>query len=888
MKKLLAFLLILITLQGYSQQIVPVTITSRPSYNGDINTSWFLADVSSTQTRKVSGATILQTAVKYQDSSVYATFWRLYKVKDSLLLLFYTKSESDTRYIQTETDPVWSAAAINYFTKTQSDARYLQTFTETDPTVPGNVKSISTIDISNWNSAFGWGNHASVGYAPLASPALTGVPTAPTATAGTNTTQIATTAFVQGAISGSTAGVASFNGRAGTVVPVSGDYSFAQIASKPTTIGGYGITDAFTKSAADGFYSPLGHTHTFASLTSKPTTIAGYGITDAFTQSAADGLYSALGHTHTFASLTSKPTTIAGYGITDAFTQSAADALYSPLSHTHTFASLTSKPITLSGYGITDGENTANKATSLASPDNTKYPTTLAVSNAIPTNNNQLTNGSNYITQASALSPSTTSIQDGYFGTIKLKDVTNPSHYLTIDNNEDLTANHFFHIVTGNADRTLTLNGNATVSNTNTGDQTITLGNDLSGSGSSTVNATIVSGAVTLGKMANLVANSIIGNNTGVGATPIALTPAQVKTLLAISESDVVNLTSDLASKVTGVSVASANGFAGTATSTTTPQITISTSINGILKGNGTSISSATSGTDYAPGTSSLSTGILKSTTSTGALTIAVAGDFPTLNQNTTGTASNITGVLNATSFPALTGDVTTSSGSLATAIGANKVTSAMLRQGVARSVVGVSGNASNNEADIQAGADNQFLSQKSSVLGFNEFGGQTSIVAASAAINTTETIITQKSIAASQLIAGTTYRVTAYGTCTSTVVNASNFRLRLGTAGTVSDPVVSVITPTSAASGTTVPFKIEMLVTIRTTGSGTGTTSGMGVLENNGITGVSATTLVVGANTTTSALNTTVANTISLTYSSAATTTTSTFQLATIEIVKM
>lgn len=38
--------------------------------------------------------------------------------------------------------------------------------------------------------------------APLASPALTGEPTAPTATAGTNTTQIATTAFVQTAISG--------------------------------------------------------------------------------------------------------------------------------------------------------------------------------------------------------------------------------------------------------------------------------------------------------------------------------------------------------------------------------------------------------------------------------------------------------------------------------------------------------------------------------------------------------------------------------------------------------------------------------------------------------------------------------------------------------------
>lgn len=39
-------------------------------------------------------------------------------------------------------------------------------------------------------------------YAPLASPAFTGTPTAPTATSGTNTTQIATTAFVQDAVSG--------------------------------------------------------------------------------------------------------------------------------------------------------------------------------------------------------------------------------------------------------------------------------------------------------------------------------------------------------------------------------------------------------------------------------------------------------------------------------------------------------------------------------------------------------------------------------------------------------------------------------------------------------------------------------------------------------------
>jgi hypothetical protein len=51
---------------------------------------------------------------------------------------------------------------------------------------------------------------------------------------------------------------------------------------------------------------------------------------------------------------------------------------------------------------------------------------------------------------------------------------------------------------------------------------------------------------------------------------------------------------------VTSVSVASANGFAGSvANATTTPAITISTSITGIIKGDGTAISAAIAGTDY-------------------------------------------------------------------------------------------------------------------------------------------------------------------------------------------------------------------------------------------------------------------------------------------------
>ena len=64
----------------------------------------------------------------------------------------------------------------------------------------------------------------------------------------------------------------------------------------------------------------------------------------------------------------------------------------------------------------------------------------------------------------------------------------------------------------------------------------------------------------------------------------------------------------DAGGTVTSVSVVSANGLAGTvATATTTPAITLSTTVTGVLKGNGTAISAATSGTDYAPATSGTS-----------------------------------------------------------------------------------------------------------------------------------------------------------------------------------------------------------------------------------------------------------------------------------------
>jgi len=77
---------------------------------------------------------------------------------------------------------------------------------------------------------------------------------------------------------------------------------------------------------------------------------------------------------------------------------------------------------------------------------------------------------------------------------------------------------------------------------------------------------------------------------------------------------------------VVSVGVASANGFAGTSSGGTNPALTLSTTVTGILYGNGTSVATA------------------------------VAGNFPTLNQSTTGNAGTATNV----AYSGLTGTVPT------------------------------------------------------------------------------------------------------------------------------------------------------------------------------------------------------------------------------------
>lgn len=141
---------------------------------------------------------------------------------------------------------------------------------------------------------------------------------------------------------------------------------------------------------------------------------------------------------------------------------------------------------------------------------------------------------------------------------------------------------------------------------------------------------------------------TITGGTSAIIGSGLTLQVKQANTSQAgyLSSTDWNTFNNKGSGSVTAVSVASSNGFTGSSSGGATPALTLTTSITGLLKGNGTAISAAVSQTDYGPSTTGLATGILKNTTSTGAHTIAVAADFPTLNQDTSGTAAGASGVI--------------------------------------------------------------------------------------------------------------------------------------------------------------------------------------------------------------------------------------------------
>ena len=158
----------------------------------------------------------------------------------------------------------------------------------------------------------------------------------------------------------------------------------------------------------------------FSSLTGKPTTLAGYGITDAF-----DGAFS---------SLTSKPTTLAGYGITDA---ALASSIPTDLTDLNIIDGTANQVLTTNGAGgfsfqdisASSGETNQNAFSNVA----VAGQTTVAAESK--TDTLTLVGGTSINVTTDANTDSVTIAYNGASGVTEFSNLTdvNDANFLTVD-----------------------------------------------------------------------------------------------------------------------------------------------------------------------------------------------------------------------------------------------------------------------------------------------------------------------------------------------------------------------------------------------------------------------------------------------------------------------
>lgn len=113
------------------------------------------------------------------------------------------------------------------------------------------------------------------------------------------------------------------------------------------------------------------------------------------------------------------------------------------------------------------------------------------------------------------------------------------------------------------------------------------------------------------------------------------------------------------------------------------------------------------------------------------------------------------------------------------------------------------------------------------------------STVASSGAIANTDTKIgAGLKVTRNTLTVGSVIRITIMGTCTSSAAGSQIFTVRFGSGNVVGDTLVATATLVAQTSGTNIPFKLVIELTIRSIG-GSGTVYGTATLINQGTTGI-------------------------------------------------
>jgi uncharacterized protein (TIGR02145 family) len=212
------------------------------------------------------------------------------------------------------------------------------------------ANGITSSNISNWNTAFSWGNPAGLYRSISWVPAWTDITSKPT--------------FATVATSG----------------------SFDDLTGKPTTLAGYGITNAMnTSHVANGITSTnISNWNTAFGWGNPAGLYRSISWLPAWTDVTSKPTFATVATSGSFNDLTGKPTTLAGYGITNAMNTSHVAngitstnisnwntalswgnhaGLYRPITYVPAWSEIISKPTTLADYGITDAVATTGDQT---------------------------------------------------------------------------------------------------------------------------------------------------------------------------------------------------------------------------------------------------------------------------------------------------------------------------------------------------------------------------------------------------------------------------------------------------------------------------------------------------------------------------------------------